>query len=148
MFDHKVTEHLPQFSFIFLASAKDRPWLTKDLREGGGWGAACCWSCCCSCWLTGVLTTMEMCKWHFQIQVASSCCLASPWRMGNLLQVRIRWHTFVFDRGVFRTQSDLNVSTAFLLVCFLSLKESTWETRRNAFYFFSKALFILEKIKF
>ena len=40
------------------------------------------------------------------------------------------------------------VSTTFLLVCFLSLKEGTWETRKNAFYFTSKALFILEKIKF
>ena len=40
------------------------------------------------------------------------------------------------------------VSTTFLLVCFLSLKESTWETRKYAFYFTSKALFILEKIKF
>ena len=35
-----------------------------------------------------------------------------------------------------------------LLVCFLSLKESTCETRKNVFYFTSKALFVLEKIKF
>ena len=40
------------------------------------------------------------------------------------------------------------VSIAFLLVCFLSLKESTCETKKNVFYFTSKALFVLEKIKF
>ena len=40
------------------------------------------------------------------------------------------------------------VSAAFLLVSFSSLKESYCETWKNVFYFISKALFILEKIKF
>ena len=40
------------------------------------------------------------------------------------------------------------VSAIFLLVCFLSLNESTCKTRKNVFYFTSKALFVLEKIKF
>ena len=40
------------------------------------------------------------------------------------------------------------VSTIFLLVCFLSLNESTCQTRKSVFYFTSKALFVLEKIKF
>ena len=40
------------------------------------------------------------------------------------------------------------VSATFLLVCFVSLKESTCETRKNAFHFTSKALFVLEIIKF
>ena len=40
------------------------------------------------------------------------------------------------------------VSTTFLLVCFVCLKESTCETRKNVFYFTLKALFILEIIKF
>ena len=40
------------------------------------------------------------------------------------------------------------VSTTFLLVCFVSLKESTCETRKNVFYFTSKALFVLAIIKF
>ena len=40
------------------------------------------------------------------------------------------------------------VSTTFLLVCFLSLKKSTCQTRKNVFYFTSKALFVLQKIKF
>ena len=40
------------------------------------------------------------------------------------------------------------VSATVLLVCFLSLNESTCQTRKNVFYFTSKALFILKKIKF
>ena len=40
------------------------------------------------------------------------------------------------------------VSATFLLVYFRCLKESTFETRKNAFYFTSKALFVLEIIKF
>ena len=40
------------------------------------------------------------------------------------------------------------VSATYLLVCFLSLNESTYQTRKNAFYLTSKALFVLEKIKF
>ena len=40
------------------------------------------------------------------------------------------------------------VSATFLIVCFLSVKESTYETRKNVFYFTSKAVFVLEKIKF
>ena len=40
------------------------------------------------------------------------------------------------------------VSSTSLQVCFLSLNESTCQTRKNVFYFTSKALFVLEKIKF
>ena len=40
------------------------------------------------------------------------------------------------------------VSATFMLVCFVSLKEGTCETRKNVFYFTSKAHFILEIIKF
>ena len=40
------------------------------------------------------------------------------------------------------------VSATFLLVYFVCLKESTFETRKNAFHFTSKALLILEIIKF
>ena len=40
------------------------------------------------------------------------------------------------------------VSATFLLVCILSLKENTCKARKNVFYFTSKALFVLEKIKF
>ena len=40
------------------------------------------------------------------------------------------------------------VSATYLLVCFVYLKESTFETGKNAFYFTSKALLVLEIIKF
>ena len=40
------------------------------------------------------------------------------------------------------------VSATFFLVCFVNLKESTCETRENAFYFILKALFAFEIIKF
>ena len=39
------------------------------------------------------------------------------------------------------------VSTTFLLVCFVCLKQSTCETRENVFYFTLKGLFVLEIIK-
>ena len=40
------------------------------------------------------------------------------------------------------------VSATFLLVSFLSVKESTYQTKKSVFYFTSKALSVLEKIKF
>ena len=40
------------------------------------------------------------------------------------------------------------LSATFFLVCFVSLKESTYETRKSVSYFTSKALFVLEIIKF
>ena len=40
------------------------------------------------------------------------------------------------------------VSVTFLLVCFVCLKESALETRKNVFYVTSKALFVREKIEF
>ena len=40
------------------------------------------------------------------------------------------------------------VYATVLLVCFINLNESTCQTRKNVFYFTSKVLFVLEKIKF
>ena len=40
------------------------------------------------------------------------------------------------------------VSATLLLVCFLCLKESTCEAKKNVFYFTSKDLFVLGIIKF
>ena len=39
------------------------------------------------------------------------------------------------------------VSATFVLVCFLSLNESTFQFWKNTFYFTSKALLVLKKIK-
>ena len=61
---------------------------------------------------------------------------------------------------IYRTVNGLNprymkksdtlkiVSATFLLVCFSSLNENTCQTRKNVFYFISKAFFVLEKITF
>ena len=40
------------------------------------------------------------------------------------------------------------VFTTFSLVCFLSLKESSCKTKKMFFYFTSKTLYVLKKIKF
>ena len=40
------------------------------------------------------------------------------------------------------------VPARFVLVYFLSLNESACQTRKNVFFFTTKALFVLEKIKF
>ena len=40
------------------------------------------------------------------------------------------------------------VSATFVLVYFLNLNESTCQTKKNVFYFSSKAFFVLEKINF
>ena len=59
---------------------------------------------------------------------------------------------FVFDPFLFGLVTFpialKDVSATFLLVCFLSLNESTCETKKNVFNFTSKAPFVLEKIKF
>ena len=78
----------------------------------------------------------------------------------------IAWNILVMSRLVYRTvgpsiaasleplihhpnaASLKVVPTTFLLVCFVCLKKSTCETRKNVFYFTSKTLFILEIIKF
>ena len=46
-------------------------------------------------------------------------------------------------------QATFKVAPAtFLLVSFLSVNESTYQTKKSVFYFTSKALSILKKIKF
>ena len=52
---------------------------------------------------------------------------------------------------IFICSSNLHlkvVSATFSVVCFLSLNKCTCQNRENAFYFTSKALFVLKKIKF
>ena len=54
---------------------------------------------------------------------------------------------FLLDSFIISIVHLKAVSTTFVLVCFLSLNESTRHSRKN-FYFTSKALFFLEKIQF
>ena len=68
--------------------------------------------------------------------------------MGTLLPVCDDEDDGLFSR-MFEQQKPLKVVfTIFLVVCFVCLKESTCETRKNVFYFTSKALFVLEIINF
>ena len=53
-----------------------------------------------------------------------------------LVSIQIMWITYKI------------LSATFLLVYFVCLKESTCETWKNVFYFTSKALFVIETIKF
>ena len=56
-----------------------------------------------------------------------------------------------FDDMIVDMLSNKNlkvVYSTYLPLCFLSLDQSTSETRKNIVYFTSKALFILEKIEF
>ena len=54
---------------------------------------------------------------------------------------------FLLDSFIISIVHLKAVSTTFVLVCFLSLNESTRHSRK-IFYFTSKALFFLEKIQF
>ena len=59
------------------------------------------------------------------------------------------WNTTCFNNHARKMEKCLKVVAAtFLLVCFVCLKENTFETKKNAFYFTSKALVVLEIIKF
>ena len=57
---------------------------------------------------------------------------------------------FVYILFYFALQTRVLKAAAatFLLVCFSSFNKSTCETGKNIFHFTSKALFLLEKIKF
>ena len=64
---------------------------------------------------------------------------------------KLDWGSYIISiaKTAFKKIGALKiVSAAFLLVCFVCLKESTFETRKNVFYITSKALFILEIIRF
>ena len=58
-----------------------------------------------------------------------------------------KWHEYIRCKQIWLGDLEV-VSASFLLVCFLSQKESTCETRRNVFYISSKAFSFLEKTKF
>ena len=66
-------------------------------------------------------------------------------RINQIVIVAVFWTNY---KKVIFVLSLKVVSATFLLFCFLSLKESICETIKNVSYFISKALFVLEKIKF
>ena len=74
------------------------------------------------------------------------------WLLGSCVIVAYRapvWRKPATHKHFFPKQTCLKVvSTTFLLVWLLSLNESPCQTRKNAFYFTWKAVFVLKKIKF
>ena len=69
----------------------------------------------------------------------------------NLLFNDMWCHLFisVFQQTVVRVYYILKGCVCYILASlFLSLNKNTCQTRKDVFYFTSKALFILEKIKF
>ena len=64
------------------------------------------------------------------------------------VKVNIQLMKLAFEKRLLNKKILKVVSATFLLVCFLCLKDSTCETRKIVFYFTSKALFVLEIIKF
>ena len=71
-----------------------------------------------------------------------------------LVHLLLLLHPFLYVtfQNLLKSSENINplkvVSATFLQVCFLYLKQSTCETRKNVFYFTSKAFFVLEIIKF
>ena len=67
-----------------------------------------------------------------------------------LKEILICFHIILFHEKILSSGggSLKVVSSTFWLVWLVCLTESTYETRKNNFYFTSKALFILEIIKF
>ena len=55
------------------------------------------------------------------------------------------WYLNILNK--LQKQVLMVASATFLLLCFVKLKESTCKARKNVFYFTSKALFVLDKIK-
>ena len=87
-------------------------------------------------------------------------CDSAAFRQLNSIHKMVHWDKWTLKRDLFckvymKYNSEVQlkvylkvVSTTFLLVYFVCLKERTCETRKNVFYFTSKALFVLEIIKF
>ena len=61
----------------------------------------------------------------------------------KFLSICMSWFSVSFFQNMFK-----GCVRYILLVCFLGLKESTCDTRKNVFYFTSEALIVVEKIKF
>ena len=90
------------------------------------------------------LGSVKICHFH-------PTATASWWSALPLKKVCINSEWMIFNiiwESLNQSLSLKVVSATFLLVYFVYLKESTYETRKNVFNFNSKALFVLEIIKF
>ena len=84
--------------------------------------------------------------------LATSCKKSEKFQALIFNEICNKFHRgSILEPFLSKLQNKINLkvtSVTFLLVCFVSLKRSTCETRKKIFYFSSKALFVLEVIKF
>ena len=102
----------------------------------------------CLCWSKG----WDHCKSsHLQMFLKMSQILQEATCIGVSFSIWNIFKNIIFHSTTLVAASShiLNVvSASFLLISFVCLKDSTCETRKNVFYCTSKALFLLEIIKF
>ena len=107
------------------------------------------------CFIIIVILFVEMCI-HFDRKKALAFNRLSLFHKIPTVVNDINNHSY-FSKATKQTQiHDITLLRAFLQGCvhyifaslFLSLKESTCETRKNVFYSNLKAFFVLKKIKF
>ena len=90
---------------------------------------------------------------NFISSLFSSCLMLKVFKLQiisdrNVNKISHKYYLKLSQDNPSRKSSLKVESITFVLVCFVCLKERTCETRRNVFYFTSKALFVLEIIKF
>ena len=84
--------------------------------------------------------------------LATSCKKSEKFQALIFNEICNKFHRgSILEPFLSKLQNKINLkvmSVTFLQICLVSLKGSTCETRKNFFYFSSKALFVLEVIKF
>ena len=87
-----------------------------------------------------------------QIKLSETCNFAYLLKLKIDTQKMLTTNADIEDRlvdGLVGKVMQFKGSVCYIFATlFLSLNESTCQTRKNVFYFTSKALFVLEKIKF
>ena len=97
--ERRAAEHLAHFSFEFFASARDNPWFSRDVNEGGvGCGGELLandeW---CDVADGEVADGVAEWRWQCQILVERARGLAFPLGYTNPLHVAARWQTLPQD---------------------------------------------------
>ena len=86
--------------------------------------------------------------WNMSIRFMMSCIAKLYYESRDMILKYLTKLTNKHFRLILRSIINIKLFVQRLLVCFVSLKEGTCETKKNIFYFISKALFLLEVIKF
>ena len=92
--ERRAAEHLADFSFEFFASARDKPWFSRDVNEGGVGRVDELLADDEGC---GVADGVAEWRWQYQILVVRARGLAFPLVYTNPLHVAVRWQTLPQD---------------------------------------------------